>query len=457
LFEHLFKYSCLNTLYTYYGSGPVSDISFWKPVFQVFSPDEPLTSEELNTFYVKREDSPVDSLVTGLALHDKAAKFLLSGHRGGGKTTELRRLEQESLSDYTVVWVDTDTALDKFNIGYAEVVVLIGMTIVERLAEVHWKLSGQLEEDLLNSLARVTYQDKSTEGGELKLPKILTDLGALLKIGFLKETTKTREVRPALSSIINRVNAIIAAAEADKPKLLVIVDGLDRQDYGIALEMFSSAMLTALNCHIVYAVPISLRYSPAFRQPRESFDKCSDLNNIPVFQCDEQKRPTAQADPVGQHILSCVIKKRLLSLGQPYEELFEADALELLCEKSGGVIRDLVRLARTSCEVAFRKKATRITLEIAQEAVRDEHRTCSIADYQFPELDAVRRTGELTSQTFDSPKNGKVVICDELLHYKLILGYQDPKHGRWFDIHPILSDDLERWRATERKCDGDDS
>jgi hypothetical protein len=435
----------------------VSNISFWKPVYQAFSPDKPLINEELDTFYVSREDSPVDSLVTLLALKDEAAKFLLSGHRGGGKTTELRRLEQECLADYTVVWVDADTALDTFNIGYAEVVVLIGMMIVERLAEVNWKLSGQLEEDLLDSLARVTYQDKSTQGGELSLPKVLTDLGALLKMGFLKETTKTREVRPALSGIISRVNAIIAAAEADKPKLLVIVDGLDRKDYGIALEMFSSAMLTDLNCHIVYAVPISLRYSPTFRQPMQNFDKCSDLDNISVFKCDEQKRPTAQVEPVGQHILSYVIKKRLLSLGKPYEELFEADALELLCEKSGGVMRDLVRLARTSCEVALGKEASRITLEIAQEAVRDEHRTYSIEDYQFPELDAVRRTGALTSQAFDSPKNGKVVICDELLHNKLILGYRDPKHGRWFDINPILSDDLERWRATERECDGDDS
>ena len=28
-----------------------------------------------------------------------------------------------------------------------------------------------------------------------------------------------------------------------------------------------------------------------------------------------------------------------------------------------------------------------------------------------------------------------------------ILGYQDPEQGRWFDINPILIDDLERWRA----------
>lgn len=427
----------------------MTDISFWKPAYQIFRPDEPLVDKDLRSLYVRREDSPVDSLVNLLAMEEAAAKFLLAGHRGGGKTTELKRLEQQCITDYTVVWVDTDTALDKFNIGYAEVVVLIGMTIVQQLAEAGWNLPRRLEKDLLSSLARVTYQDKLTRGGGLELPKVLTDLGALLKIGFQRETTQTREVRPALSDIINRVNAIIEAAEADKPKLLVIVDGLDRKDYKVALEMFSSSLLTDLGCHIVYAVPISLRYSPAFRQPMQSFSKCLDLDNIAIFKCDNKKCPTIEVDRLGRHILSDVINKRLADLGDAYKALFEPDALELLCEKSGGVMRDLVRLARTACEVALSKGASQVTLAIAQEAVREERKTYSIEDYHFPELAAVHRTGALTSQSFDSPKHGNIVICDELLHHKLVLGYQDPEQGRWFDINPILADDLARWRMTE--------
>jgi shikimate kinase len=425
----------------------MNDISFWRPVYQLFKPDEPLMKEELRDFYVRREDSPVDSLVNLLAMEDAAAKFLLAGHRGGGKTTELRRLEQKCAAEYTVVWVDTDTALDKFNIGYAEVVVLIGITIVNRLEELGWKLPRNLEQELLGSLARVTYQDKVTGGGELELPKLFKDLGMLLKVGFQQETTRTREVRPALSEIIDKVNAIIAAAEADKPKLLVIVDGLDRKDYGIALEMFSSSLLTDLNCHIVYAIPIALRYSPAFRLPMQTFAKCLDLANIPVFKCDANACPTTEPDRVGRHILTEVIEKRLKKLGDAYKNLFQPDAQELLCQKSGGVLRDLVRLARTAGEVALQKKMNRVNLALAQEAIREERRGYTIADYQFPELDTVHRTGQLTTNSFDSPRHGRIVICDELLHYKLVLGYQDPEQGRWFDINPILSDDLERWRA----------
>jgi hypothetical protein len=407
--------------------------------------------EDLQDLYVRRDDSPVDNLVNLLAMEEEAAKFLLSGHRGGGKTTELRRLEQACIADYTVVWVDTDTALDKFNIGYAEVVVLIGMTIVQRLEEISWKLPRQLEQDLLSSLARVTYQDKVTGEGKLELPKLFTELGMLLRVGFQKETTKTREVRPALSDIIDRVNAIIAAAEADRPKLLVIVDGLDRKDFEIALEMFSSSLVTALNCHTVYAIPISLRYSSAFRQPMEGFGRCLDLANIPVFKCDEQTRPTTEPDRVGRHILTTVIGKRMETLGEPYQNLFELNALDLLCEKSGGVMRDLVRLAKTACEVALRKKARQVDLATAEDAIREIRRTYSIEDYHFPELKEVHAKGGLTSNTYDSPREGKIVICDKLLHFKLVLGYEDPKRGRWFDVNPIVIEDLERWQISQDK------
>ncbi|MEG4631086.1 hypothetical protein QUB56_16005 [Microcoleus sp. AR_TQ3_B6] len=427
----------------------MSDIKFWKPACQLFRPDEPLINKELEDFYVRREDSPVDDLVNSLATDDEPSQYLVAGHRGGGKTTELRRLEQKCTQDYTVVWVDTDTALDKFNIGHAEVPVLIGMQVVQRLKDVGWKLPQKLEKELLETLKKITYQDKVTGGGELQLPKLFQDLGMLLKVGFQRETTRTLEVKPVLGEIINKVNEIIAAAQRDKPKLLVIVDGLDRKEYSIAQNMFSSSLLTDLQCHICYAIPIDLRYSPSFRQTMEGFTRCLDLSNIAVFKCDEMARPTTNPDRVGRHILMEVVQKRLATLGDAYANLFEPQAMDLLCEKSGGVLRDLVRLARMACQVALSRRVSRIDRTIAEEAVREEHRMYTIEDYHFPELETVHRTGKLSSNVFDSPKHGRIVICNELLHYKLVLGYDDKKYGRWFDVNPMLWVDLERWQQAK--------
>jgi signal recognition particle GTPase len=93
----------------------MSNTSFWKPAYQLFKPEETLTTpEELRNFYVQRTNSPVENLITFLDMEDDPAKFLLAGHRGGGKTTELRRLEQHLKSKYTVIWIDTVTALDQY-------------------------------------------------------------------------------------------------------------------------------------------------------------------------------------------------------------------------------------------------------------------------------------------------------------------------------------------------------
>ncbi|QHG18267.1 P-loop NTPase fold protein [Nostoc sp. ATCC 53789] len=427
----------------------MSNTSFWKPAYQLFKPEEPLTTpEELRNFYVQRANSPVENLITFLDMEDDPAKFLLAGHRGGGKTTELRRLEQYLNSKYTVIWIDTVTALDQYNIGYAEVVVLIGIKIFEKVIQREWGLKDDLLNDLLESLKTVVYQDEDAENTGLELPEIIKKLGLILKQGLTRKVTTTLNIRPQLSKIIERVNAIIEAAEKrNNQKLLVIVDGLDRHDQVTALEMFASPLLTQLSCHIIYAIPISLRYSPSFRQPMESFQKCLDLTNPPVFECDENLCPTTIPNQLGRDILNSVIHKRLASLGDAYKGLFNPDALELISEKSGGVMRDLVRLARTACEVSLRLNLIYVNLDVAKEAVQEVRREYNLSDYHFSELDKVHRTGCLTTNTHSLPNKGQFVICDELLQNKFVLGYYDRSKKSWFDVNPILLEDLQRWQA----------
>jgi hypothetical protein len=428
----------------------MSNTNFWRVAYQLFKPEEPLaTAEDLKNFYVQRDNSPVDKLVSLLSMEDDSAKFLLAGHRGGGKTTELRRLEQKLAYEHTVIWIDTQTALDRYNIGYAEVVVLIGLQIAHQAIKSNWLFKkNKLLKALQNSLQTVVYQDKGSHSEGLGMPEFIEKAGLILKRGLTREITKTLNVRPLLSEIINRVNDIILAAEEEtQQKLLIIVDGLDRHDQITALEMFSSPLLIELNCHIIYSIPISLRYSPSFRQPMETFQKCLDLNNPPVFECDTNLCPTSNPNPIGRKILIDVINKRLLRLGYGYKDLFTPDALELICEKSGGVMRDLVRLARTACEVGLRNKLNSVDLDTAQEAVQEVRKEYNLSDYHYPELYSIHKTGKLTTKTHTLPNKGEFIICDELLQNKIVLGYYNSRQEPWFDINPILIEDLQRWQT----------
>jgi len=428
----------------------MSDTNFWIPVYQCFDFDVPLsTPEELEKLYVQRVNSPVEELVSSLDMEGKPAKFLLAGHIGSGKTTELKKLEYELSSNYSVIWVDTATALDRYNIGYAEVVALIGFEIYRTVIQDDWGIDEDLLGALRSSLMTVAEQTESTQDEGLGVPEFLQKFGLVLKGGLSRKTTAKVDIRPSLSTIIRRVNSIIKAAEKQTAqKLLVIVDGLDRHNQATALEMFSDSLLAEPCCHIIYTIPISLRYCSGFRQAVEVFESL-DLTNPPVFKCDRNGCPTQEPDEEGRKLLASAVHKRLASLGTGYQDIFAPDALELLCEKSGGVMRDLIRLAGIACKVAKRKQAASIDIAIAEEAVKKLHNYYRIYDFHFPELAAIHRTGQLTTNKHSLPERGEFVICDDLLQNKLALGYHDEATGRrWYDINPILIEDLKPWKAT---------
>jgi len=177
----------------------------------------------------------------------------------------------------------------------------------------------------------------------------------------------------------------------------------------------------------------------------QRFQRCLDLGNLSVFECDENACPTTVPDQAGRKLLSSVISKRLARLDE--EDIFTPDAIDLLCEKSGGVMRDLIRLARTACEVALKKKREFVDQVTAEEAVKEERKAYTLRDYHFPELSTVHKTGRLTTNTYHLPSKGEFVICDELLQNKFVLGYYDKNLNPWFDVNPILIDDVKRWEA----------
>lgn len=429
----------------------MSSIGFWRPIYQLYQPEEPLvTTEDLNKFYVQRENSPVERLQTLISLKDEPAKFLLAGHRGSGKTTELHRLKQKLKHNHTVIWIDAEFALNKFNAGYAEVVILIGLEIYRQAKNSGWKLNNKLYKNLEDCLQTVVKVESRTDkGGFSFTPKVMEDLGVFLKYGFDRKKTGTLSVLPVLNDIIKCVNEIIKAAEAKRlERLLVIVDGLDKHESSTTLDMFCrSRLLAELECHIIYSIPLALRYSTEFSQAKECFDEIFNLNNLPIFECERDLCPSTKPHCYGREVMKQIVTKRLdvLERGYKGKTIFKPEALEEIAEKSGGVTRDLMRLARTSCEVALREKQDLIDFAVTKEAVRKERQVYNLNDYQFQELLTVHKTGKLTTKTHNLPNKGEFIICDQLLENKFVLGYEHESGNVWFDVNPILMDDLKRW------------
>jgi len=135
--------------------------------------------------------------------------------------------------------------------------------------------------------------------------------------------------------------------------------------------------------------------------------------------------------------------------------VFSPEALDLLCEKSGGVMRDLIRLVEEACLLANTNKLTAVDLPTALAVVRKERGSrFNLHEYHFPRLAAIRQTGRLTSGVKSLTDQEEMMICDEMLLNKLALGYQDVATGKpWFDVNPLIAEDVEQWQAPPEQDD----
>jgi hypothetical protein len=115
---------------------------------------------------------------------------------------------------------------------------LIGLQIAQQAIKSNWLFKkDKLLTRLQDALKTVVYQDKGTQTEGLGMPEFIEKAGLILKRGLTREITKTVNVRPKLTEIIDSVNEIIIAAEKENnQKLFIIVDGLDRHDLVTALD-----------------------------------------------------------------------------------------------------------------------------------------------------------------------------------------------------------------------------
>jgi len=157
-----------------------------------------------------------------------------------------------------------------------------------------------------------------------------------------EEVTRTKirtQLKPRLGKLIELINAIITQIKLAGSKVIIIIDGLDHPPTEAATRIFNDYgdLLSRPDCPIIYTIPIQVVYSHEFNQIRGYFDDRVILPNIAVIDM--------KGIPVQKNIelLKEAIERRMLL------ELIDTDALLYAIRMSGGVIRELVWIIRTSC------------------------------------------------------------------------------------------------------------
>lgn len=405
--------------------------------------------------------SPVDELRVGIEMSERPGTWLFTGHRGVGKSTELRRMAADLRSQgHLVIVADMGEYLNLVEPVKTETLLL---TLVAALADGADQFLGgwRLEE----SYARRLWNFLSTT--EVKL----TEISASLPLGGatpslkaqLKDNPSFREkVIAALAGTVAPLAAQVrefakivhddmCRQYGPDKQVVLILDSLERlrvtgADAQVCYDAISRTFdlnaeyLKLEHIHVVYSVP---PYLP-FLSPRIGsyfgVSVCT-LPHVKVFESPNRLHKSAgdcippKAKPYlpGLDLMVCTVLKRYPLV----EQLIPRALLTRLALASSGSVRDYFRLIKSVCTKARVANAP-VPLQgeswarMAEQVLRNE---MPLATQDKAWLLNVRRTH---GNGLDSMSNLHQLA--RLFDSGVILNYRNGTD--WCDVHYLLQDEL---------------
>lgn len=334
--------------------------------------------------------------------------YLFCGHRGSGKSTELRRMRNQLHADdgYYVVFADVTQDLDVNNLRYADVLLHLAGRLAEQLAGDDTVIEDEHLRGLNEWFSERVEKRESTRQfalearagfeGQLGLPgfaKLFARFSDTIKTNSTYKDELRLVLRNNFSDFASAFNHLIEAAQDQLPgndgrRLLFIVDGTDRLGSDDAQAFFRNDVyqLQQIRSLFVYCAPVHLTYEGSLGQ---SFSHVFRLPMVKVANQDGRR------NDLGFQTLREMLFKRAA------QTLFDPGVADLLIESSGGHARDLLRLLHNAFMYSTSGRFDRQAAEHAvNELATDFLRILEIDDYAaLAAIDLAPTTPGLTEQT----------------------------------------------------------
>jgi Fe-S-cluster formation regulator IscX/YfhJ len=417
-------------------------------IYNSFDPSRPLPAGDpqyVDCREVRGDEDIVSDL--GKRIRNSAVSTcqLYTGHRGSGKSTELRRL-QKSLEDhgFYVVYFEADEEdIDPQNVEYIDILLACTRRFLKDIRSANAAPIQDWLRDRWNELKDLAQMEVSLDKINLDQSlSVFTKLTASIRAEPTQRAKIRDRVNPHTTTLLQALNEFIGDARKHLPdgktKLAMIVDNLDRipidfRDNGRSNheEIFldRSEQLRGLDCHVVYTVPIALVYSRWANEVQTIYGKTQVLPMVMVQQ------PDGTVHREGLEKLREAIQLRV----QPHApdkdletQVFESrEALERLCSACGGHVRELMQMMQDSLN---RMDQLPIKAQAVQRAIT-ELRAVYQRTVEEPEWARLA----LVAKSRDIPNDNE---HRSLLQRRCILEYRcldgEGEICTWYDVHPLI-------------------
>lgn len=425
----------------------MAEPEFLAEYFKALDPGEPLAPDhQWRVSLHPRAGSldPIAELRTSIEWASLDSVHLLSGFRGTGKTTELRRLASD-LREGGALVIETDMR-EYLNF---EDVVDISHLLLSVAGSFGDALSAPelLGEDPKRESYWQRFKNMLTRT-EVELEAIADPSSALgLDLGLkaaLRDNPSFRRrlsahLEASLSAFIKDIHAYMGQClhalherYGQDTRVVLILDSIEH----LSVDALNHAEVTASfvrvfstyakdlrfeNLHVVYTVPPWLKV--ANKGLLGLYDSTTTLPCVKIRGRD------GQPDEEGLALLSTIVERR----APRWRELFEEEGqLRRLLLASGGYLRDLFQLLKGCLRAArSRLPLTNDEVELVMAQYSNHYRPISHADAKWLQRIATTHEAELEQL-------GQLSILASYFDAHLVLCYVNGQE--WYDVHPLIAD-----------------
>ncbi|MEC4892144.1 MAG: ATP-binding protein [Oscillatoria sp. PMC 1051.18] len=433
-------------------------------IYNCFHPFVPLPAGDpayVDCSAVRGDENIFRELGRKIIRSNPATCQVYTGHRGVGKTTELLRLREylKSKGCFVVYFGATDKDIDEQDAQYTDILLACTRHILEDLKDysdpkplLNW-LSSRWEELKNLALSEVNFENLQIEAQISLFAKLTARLRATPST---REQIR-REVDIHTVSLLEALNEFIDRAKknlpAGKSKLVVIADNLDRivpvtrqdgRNNHDEIFIDRSGQLKALDCHVIYTVPISLVYSNRSSEIRDNYDTPQVL---PMVKVKDKENNLYQP---GIEKFRELIEKRIGGVAAAKNlaldtEIFDSEETRVkLSKMSGGHVREMMLLIQTAIDWIDDLPITASAVQRAITEARNNTYRATVDDEDWIKLAEVYREKRIPNE--DEYR--------DLLFRRCVLEYREATSTgeieRWHDVHPIIVDIAEFQEALQK-------
>lgn len=404
-----------------------------------------LTPEEMAEFWVEYQQETVEDielLVENSASRSK--KIVLTGHVGCGKSTLLNTVRHNLRDEYFVVFFSIADVIELSDVNHVNILFAIAVMMMEEAEkpEHQIKIKPEIKTGFYEWFAEETKttieEHKASVEGGFKFSGLLAWVKGVLQSSAIERRELKEKYERDISSLVKRLNLIATVIEEACGKdVFVIIDDIDKLTINMVRDIFHTNVrnLFMPNFRMIMTVPIAmLREKILMTALRTAIP--NSVIQMPISKFfHKEDLLLRQADCEPDHDVVEPLKKILLK--RITWDLIEPEVATDLVLYSGGVVRELLRLANECCLICLRlakrepdKRDIKINADVFQKAVRniriDFERRLGSKDYEI-----LRKVYE-EFQPEDTTQQEFLDLLNDLY----VLEYENDR--LWYDIHPIV-------------------